>query len=242
MIPALRLSTPVRDALARAPIAHRGLWSPKGPPENSLAAFAAARDGGYGVELDVRLSADGVAMVFHDAHLARMTGAGANFEDKDAEALQALRLRDTREGVPRLSEALAALSGAPVVLVELKPASAGPDALAAAVLSDLEAADVPLAVIGFDARAHAWFAENRPELPRGLNLPENASSSAAEAKDLARAAPAFLLPPLSRLAEDEIRAARAGGAFVVGWTSRSPAAHEAALPLCDNLIFEGYLP
>ena len=45
--------------------AHRGLHG-NGVPENSLAAFSAAADAGYGIELDVQLSRDGVVMVFHD--------------------------------------------------------------------------------------------------------------------------------------------------------------------------------
>ncbi|MEM8921520.1 MAG: glycerophosphodiester phosphodiesterase family protein, partial [Pseudomonadota bacterium] len=54
--------------------AHRGLWDAT-RPENSLAAFHAAVVAGVGIELDVRLSADGVAMVFHDQMLDRMTNA-----------------------------------------------------------------------------------------------------------------------------------------------------------------------
>ena len=51
------------DLLFHPPVAHRGLWSPGGAPENSLAAFQAACAAGYGIELDVQLSADGEAMV-----------------------------------------------------------------------------------------------------------------------------------------------------------------------------------
>ena len=40
------------------PYAHRGLWG-KGVPENSLAAFRAAAEAGFGIELDVQLSKDG---------------------------------------------------------------------------------------------------------------------------------------------------------------------------------------
>ena len=52
------------ERLFDPPIAHRGLWSPDGAPENSLAAFQAACSHGYGIELDVQLSADGEAMVW----------------------------------------------------------------------------------------------------------------------------------------------------------------------------------
>ena len=46
--------------------AHRGLHNGKDAPENSLAAFEAACQKGYGIELDVQLSRDGKVMVFHD--------------------------------------------------------------------------------------------------------------------------------------------------------------------------------
>src|SRR3569623_3654743 len=69
------------ERLFDPPVAHRGLWSPDGAPENSLAAFQAACAAGYGIELDVQLSADGEAMVFHDGGLKRMTGLEARLSD-----------------------------------------------------------------------------------------------------------------------------------------------------------------
>ena len=70
------ISKPTRpiDWLTAAPIAHRGLHDAScGRPENSLAAFRAAIAAGYGIELDVQMSLDGAAMVFHDYHLGRLT-------------------------------------------------------------------------------------------------------------------------------------------------------------------------
>ena len=100
--------------------AHRGLWSPGGPPENSIAAFRAAADAGCGIELDVQLSKDGVPVVFHDPVLDRMTqGAGAVW-DRTAQELCALRLVGSDERIPRLSEALSALPAGTPVLVEMK--------------------------------------------------------------------------------------------------------------------------
>ena len=55
------------DWLTRTRYAHRGLFENTGPaPENSLAAFRAAIQNGYGVELDVQAAADGAPVVFHD--------------------------------------------------------------------------------------------------------------------------------------------------------------------------------
>ena len=64
----------MKDAsfLKRAPIAHRGLHDGNQARwENTLPAFQAAVDGGYGIELDVQLSSDGAALVFHDEKLER---------------------------------------------------------------------------------------------------------------------------------------------------------------------------
>ena len=43
-------------------------------PENSLAAFAAAAEAGYGIELDIQLSRDGQVVVVHDGNLLRVAG------------------------------------------------------------------------------------------------------------------------------------------------------------------------
>ena len=51
--------------------AHRGIFGGD-VRENSLEAFEAAIENGYGIELDVRLSADGQAMVYHDPSLTRL--------------------------------------------------------------------------------------------------------------------------------------------------------------------------
>ncbi len=97
--------------------AHRGLWD-KEVPENSLSAFRRAARAGYGVELDIRPSADGEAMVFHDASLRRMCGKEGFVHELTAAELALLRLSGTKEAIPTLREALAALGGeTPVILV-----------------------------------------------------------------------------------------------------------------------------
>ena len=72
--------------------AHRGLWSPAGPTENSLEAFLAAAEQGLGIEFDVRPSRDGVPLIFHDYDLTRMTGVECAFEDFDATDLIGMKL------------------------------------------------------------------------------------------------------------------------------------------------------
>lgn len=72
--------------------AHRGLWGGD-IPENSLPAFAAATGQGFGIELDVQLSADGDIVVFHDYDLKRMCG-----EDTKISSLRGAELSWRRPG------------------------------------------------------------------------------------------------------------------------------------------------
>jgi glycerophosphoryl diester phosphodiesterase len=103
-------------------LAHRG--DHRQAPENSLAAFAAALaiPGVDGVELDVRLSVDGVAIVLHDASLARVHGRRVR-----AARLTAAELAG--HGIPTLTDVVAVCPRATVLDVELKE-DAGEAALA----------------------------------------------------------------------------------------------------------------
>ena len=84
------------DERLLCPYAHRGLHG-DGAPENSLEAFRRACDAGYGIELDVQTTRDGVVVVFHDYNLSRMTGKDALLTDLTLAELKALRLDGTEE-------------------------------------------------------------------------------------------------------------------------------------------------
>ena len=99
--------------------AHRGLYGGS-LPENSLEAFKNAVGSGCGIELDVRLSADGEVMVFHDGNLKRMCGVDYPFGAVTSGNLARLRLDRTNCGIPKLSEVLAAVNGAVPLIIELK--------------------------------------------------------------------------------------------------------------------------
>jgi glycerophosphoryl diester phosphodiesterase len=100
------------DFLTRHPFAHRGLHG-RGVIENSRAAWDRAVAGGYGIECDVQLSADGVAHVFHDDRLERLTGEAGPVVARTSAELGAIRLSGTDETVPTLAELLARISVPP---------------------------------------------------------------------------------------------------------------------------------
>lgn len=83
------------------PFAHRGLHD-KTTPENSMAAFNKAIDNGYGIELDVRITKDQEAIVFHDRSLKRMTGIKGNVDQLEYNELKKLNLKDTNERISTL--------------------------------------------------------------------------------------------------------------------------------------------
>lgn len=119
----LLLVRPARRVAPKASLlcdyAHRGLHG-NGIPENSLAAFELACREGFGIELDVQLSADGAVMVFHDYTLKRMTGVDKKLCELTAEELQALSLAGTDQTVPTFEQVLALVDGRVPLLVELK--------------------------------------------------------------------------------------------------------------------------
>ena len=73
------------DWLTARPIAHRGLHdAAQGLIENTAGAVRAAIAAGYGIEVDVQLSADGEAMVHHDDVLGRLTEGEGRLDQHDA--------------------------------------------------------------------------------------------------------------------------------------------------------------
>ncbi len=99
--------------------AHRGLHDSE-KAENSLSAFAAAVEHGYGIELDVRLSKDGELVVFHDDTLDRVTDATGRVDTMTAEELSRVRLSGTEDTVPTFREVLKLVDGKVPLLVEIK--------------------------------------------------------------------------------------------------------------------------
>ena len=237
------------ELLFNPPVAHRGLWSPDGPPENSLGAFQAACAAGYGIELDVQLSADGEAMVFHDDDLMRMTGVAGKIGDHSAADLAALKLGGTDETIPTLLETLALVGHRAMVHAELKTPYGQVGPLEQRVHEILIDHNGPVCVIGFNPYSHAWFAERYPGVLRGLDsysykkaphMAEALRESFAKLEHVSIARPHFLALGLDMLPSPKAAALREQGMPVVAWTVRGPDQWEAIKDSCDNLIFEGF--
>jgi glycerophosphoryl diester phosphodiesterase len=109
-------------------IAHRG--DPVAERENTPAAFAAAVAAGADmIELDVRRTADGAAVVVHDPTLERLWGVAKHVAQLTRDDVRAL-------GIPDLGEALAAIPEGVQVMVDFEERGVAEPALAAVLEAD----------------------------------------------------------------------------------------------------------
>ncbi|MGZ8343776.1 MAG: glycerophosphodiester phosphodiesterase family protein [Allosphingosinicella sp.] len=229
------------DRLGAVPFAHRGLHG-GALVENSGAAIAAAVDRGYGVELDVQLSRDGEAMVFHDYELDRLTAGQGPVAARTAAELQAFRFRVGTEGMPRLAEALAMIGGRTPLLIEVKSPERRVARLCAAVARAVDGYDGPFGVMSFNPEVGAWFARHAPQMPRGLVVTESGRRGLRGRIErplaLWRSRADFLACDVRDLPSRFAGAARRRGLPVYTWTVRSEADRARAAAHADQIIFE----
>lgn len=239
-------------ALWDRPVAHRGLHGP-GRPENSLSALAAACEHGLPVELDVRVTSDGVAVLHHDVDLLRLCGLRLRVAEMPARAVTLLHLQGTEERVATLADALDLVAGAVPVLVDCKvaPTRRARARMLEAVLPDLRRYRGEVGVVGFDPWLFAMLREQAPRVLRGLSA--GVSSYDARFPRVVRGAatpldrfwlaavsqPHFLTYNVARLPQPALARLRETGLPVLGWTVRDVAQLALVEGQVDNVIAEG---
>src|SRR3954468_6949980 len=109
------------DWLTARPVAHRGLHhATAGVIENTASAFAAAIAGGFGIETDIQITADGEAMVHHDFALGRLTLGSRQLAAMTAAGLKEVPLKATTTRIMTLGELCAFVAGRTPLLIEVK--------------------------------------------------------------------------------------------------------------------------
>lgn len=250
------MRTPLPPEFLRAPIAHRALHDRAARrPENSRAAIRAAVAAGYGIEIDLQLSRDGVAMVFHDETLERLTAAEGWLRDRTAAELGAIALRDADEGIPTLAGVLDIIAGRVPLLIELKDQTlhmAETDGrLEAATAAALAGYAGPVAVMSFNPHTVARMADLSPAIARGLTtsaydpddwapLPAETCDSLRPIPDYDRVGASFISHEAADLSRPRVAELAAAGAAILCWTIRSPEAEAEARKVAANVTFEGY--
>jgi glycerophosphoryl diester phosphodiesterase len=247
---------PLPPDFLRLPIAHRGLHDlARGRPENTLSAVRAAAEAGYGIEIDVQPSADGVPMVFHDHDLPRVTGRQGLVHDLTAAELGRIAVQGTSEHIPTLAEVVEEVAGRVPLLVEVKDLDGamrddvGP--FEDRVATVLARATGPVAVMSFGPESVAALARAAPWLPRGLTtcafepadwpvLSPEVCRRLRGIPDAERVGASFISHEAADLGSPRVAELRAAGLSVLCWTIRSPAAEAEARRIAANVTFEGY--
>ena len=232
--------------------AHRGLHN-ETRPENSMAAFRAALENGFGIELDIHLLKDGNLAVIHDSSLKRTAGADVNIEDLSTEDLCRYHLEGTDQTIPAFRDVLDLYAGKAPLIVELKVERNNYAQLAEAACNMLDTYDGPFCIESFDPRCVYWLKKHRPDIIRG-QLSRNFMTGEAYVPWIFRFLMThqlinFLILPdfVAYMYEDRknlgnFLARKLWGVQGVSWTIRTKenlrtATEEGYLP-----IFEGFMP
>ena len=243
---------PDRTPLLNVLYAHRGLFDNKtDAPENSLPAFQKAVEAGYGIELDVQLSKDGVPVVFHDASLKRMCGVEGNVWDYPLSELKQLKLADSNAKVPTLAEVLDVVDGKVPLIIEYKLYV--PQTKVCRLVNDLlRSYTGAYCIESFHPLALLWYRRHRPDVVRGQLCMEFWNEDKYRGNPFffvlsylvtnAAARPDFIAYKHSDASNLSFRLTKRMGALSVAWTIKSQMQLEEAKKHFDLFIFDSFIP
>lgn len=160
-----RTGHPGMDALRGWKYAHRGLHN-ENLPENSMGAFRAALEHGYGIELDIHLMRDGNLAVIHDTSLLRTAGEEVDITDLTAEDLENYRLEGSDEKIPLFSQVLELYAGKAPLIIELKENDNCRELVDAAVKA-MEGYEGPYCMESFHPKCVYELKKRHPHVIRG---------------------------------------------------------------------------
>ncbi|MDG1519870.1 MAG: glycerophosphodiester phosphodiesterase family protein [Yoonia sp.] len=239
------------------PIAHRALHDvTNGRAENSTKSITAALEAGYGIEVDLQLSSDGVPMVFHDYDLGRLTHEKGPVARRTAAELTQIPLRHDGGGIPTLEQLLTQVDGRVPLLIEFKDqdGAMGPNVgpLGQAAAHFLRGYEGAFAVMSFNPHAVAELQQLLPDAPRGIvtdpyhaddwpTLPASVREGLRDIADYDPTGSCFISHNQADLSSPRVTALKSAGASILCWTVKSPAVEGEARKVADNITFEGYL-
>jgi glycerophosphoryl diester phosphodiesterase len=204
-------------------LGHRGRPTPDTPENTAASIVAALAEGADGVEVDVRLTADGVAVCCHDAGLQRVAGVARGVRTLTSAELGAVRVGG--HPMATLAEALQVMRGAGRLVLDLKPEQRG-RALLSAVADALATTDVPapsIVLSSFDDSVLAACAATAPYLERAVILTGAEPFSQVLSRAVARGDSALHVPARTVFGAPElVGAAHRQGLAVRVWTVNRP--------------------
>lgn len=147
--------------------AHRGLFDNESDaPENSLKAFKKAVESGFGIEMDVQLTKDKKAVVFHDGNLERMCNAKGKVKEFTFEELQQFSLAKSQEKIPLFTDVLKVVDGKVPLIIEYKIDDTNPLVceIGNEILKDYKGL---YCIESFNPFGVNWYKKHRKDIVRG---------------------------------------------------------------------------
>lgn len=238
--------------LTSRPIAHRGLHDGTGIIENTASAVRAAIAANYGIEVDLQITADGEAMVFHDDRLGRLTDGRAPVASQTAAALKSVAFKATADRMITLGELGDLVAGRVPLVLELKSRFDGDMRIAQRTAAILASYTGPVAAMSFDPSLVRALRALAPRLLRGIVAERRFDEAPGKPPGYSLALGWLLHAPWSRpqfvaysvkdLPAPATTAARLLGCPVLTWTVRTEADLTRARRYADQAIFEGIRP
>ncbi|MET0526753.1 MAG: glycerophosphodiester phosphodiesterase family protein [Microvirga sp.] len=250
------MSTP--SWLVAKPIAHRGLHDKaNGVIENTISAAEAAIVHGFPIELDIQLTGDKEAIVFHDFELDRLTGGTGLVAERKLADLTGIDIAGAKGGdkIPSFKDYLAKIAGRTPLVIEIKSKFNGDMTLTQRAIEILKDYSGPFVVKSFDPDIVAYLRHNAPGITRGFIgeleyasksdgfLPPEQKHRMANLLHFEETQPQFLswrvkdLPCASTYLSKLL-----GNIPVMTWTVRNPEDRARAEKHADQMVFEGFMP
>ena len=239
--------------LTQRPVAHRGLHdSAAGIVENTESAVQAALDGNYAIEVDLQLTGDGEAVVFHDETLDRLMQAQGRVIDCTASELQTMAFKVGQDRIQTLGELLEQVAGKATLVLEIKSHRNNLGPLERRVIDVLKDYDGPAAVMSFDPGSIEIIRHSAPDITRGLvserfdGTGEWAHLGTGERlcrRHLLTAwqcRPHFINYDINALPAFAPQLARFLGLPLLTWTVRTKQHRATAQRWADTMVFEGF--
>ncbi|WP_068082503.1 glycerophosphodiester phosphodiesterase family protein [Polycladidibacter stylochi] len=244
--------------LIERPISHRGYHNrANGIIENSLSAIQCAVEKHYAIEVDLQMTNDHQAVVFHDDNLDRLTNESGMVMSHPRHELLQIPLKETTDRIWSLENLLEEVNGKQTLVVELKSLNRTDRQIAyltqvAKIISTYKG---PLAVKSFDPHMLRAMAHLAPNIPRGI-----LSMSRPGEEERTRLGPILskLMPSLLHMlgtkpqfisyGVDDLPAVvpsllkRFFKMPLMTWTVRTSQQRQIADQYADQMIFEGFDP
>ncbi len=244
------------DWLTQRPVAHRGLHDAKtGVIENTPGAVKAALSYGFAIEVDLQISKDGEAMVFHDETLERLTTSKSKVSARTVKQLSRVNFKDTTDRMWSLSDLLQLVQGLVPLFIEIKSQWDNVGPLEQRVAEVLSTYNGPVCVMSFNPQSIIALKQLAPTLTRGLvagGFTNNAEW--AHLSDRQRFKMRHLLYGFEAEVDFiayHVKALPALAPFVshtllrkplLSWTVRSEQDQRTMKRWADQMIFEGFVP